>query len=170
MLANMCACKSLKLCPTLCDLWTVTRQALLSMGFSRQEYWSGLPCPSPGDLPTQRLNSCLLCVLHWQAGSLPLVLPRKLRGVQIFIALLLFSRSVVSDSFQPYELQHTRPTCPSPSRGVCPSSCSFYWWCYPAFSSSDALFFFCPQSFPASALTAQYILCWNSQLKAGEIG
>ena len=32
-------------------LWTVARQALLSMGFSRQEYWSGLPCPLPGDLP-----------------------------------------------------------------------------------------------------------------------
>ena len=32
--------------------WTVAHQVLLSMGFSRQEYWSGLPCPSPGDLPT----------------------------------------------------------------------------------------------------------------------
>ena len=32
--------------------WTVARQALLSMGFSRQEYWSGLPCPPPGDLPS----------------------------------------------------------------------------------------------------------------------
>ena len=32
-------------------LWTVARQAPLSMGFSRQEYWSGLPCPPPGDLP-----------------------------------------------------------------------------------------------------------------------
>ena len=32
-------------------LWTVARQAPLSMGFSRQEYWSGLPCPTPGNLP-----------------------------------------------------------------------------------------------------------------------
>ena len=31
--------------------WKVTCQALLAMGFSRQEYWNGLPCPSPGDLP-----------------------------------------------------------------------------------------------------------------------
>ena len=31
--------------------WTAAHQALLSMGFSRQEYWSGLPCPPPGDLP-----------------------------------------------------------------------------------------------------------------------
>ena len=32
-------------------LWTVAHQAPLSMGFSRQEYWSGLPCPPPGGLP-----------------------------------------------------------------------------------------------------------------------
>ena len=38
-------------CPTLCDPWTVAHQAPLSMGLSRQEYWSGLPSPSPGDLP-----------------------------------------------------------------------------------------------------------------------
>ena len=35
----------------LVTLWTVAHQTLLSMGFSRQEYWSGLPCPSSGDLP-----------------------------------------------------------------------------------------------------------------------
>ena len=34
--------------------WAVARQAPLSMGFSRQEYWSGLPFPSPGDLPDLR--------------------------------------------------------------------------------------------------------------------
>ena len=38
-------------CLTLCSLWTVARQAPLSMGFSRKEYWSGLPFPSPGGLP-----------------------------------------------------------------------------------------------------------------------
>ena len=39
-------------CIQLCEtLWTVAPQAPLSMGFSRQEYWSGLPCPPPGDLP-----------------------------------------------------------------------------------------------------------------------
>ena len=40
-----------KLCPTPATPWTVACQATLSMGFSRQEYWSGLPFPSPGDLP-----------------------------------------------------------------------------------------------------------------------
>ena len=43
--------KSLHPCLTLCDPGTVAHQAPLSMGFSRQEYWSGLPCPPPGDLP-----------------------------------------------------------------------------------------------------------------------
>ena len=38
-------------CPNLCDLWTVAYQAPPSMGLSRQEYWSGLPFPSPVDLP-----------------------------------------------------------------------------------------------------------------------
>ena len=40
-----------KSCPTLGIPWTVACQAPLSMGFSRQEYWSGLPFPSAGDLP-----------------------------------------------------------------------------------------------------------------------
>ena len=40
-----------QLCPTLCDPMDLARQAPLSMGMSRQEYWIGLPCPPPGDLP-----------------------------------------------------------------------------------------------------------------------
>ena len=44
------ACKLLPSCLFVTP-WTVARQAPLSMGFSRQEYWSGLPCPPPGDLP-----------------------------------------------------------------------------------------------------------------------
>ena len=43
--------KSLSRVRLFATLWTVARQALLSMGFSRQEYWSGFPCPSPADLP-----------------------------------------------------------------------------------------------------------------------
>ena len=44
----LCWAKLLQLCLTLCDLWTVAHHTPLSMGFSRQEYWSGLPCPPPG--------------------------------------------------------------------------------------------------------------------------
>ena len=44
--------KSLQLCPTLQPyVWTMARQAPLSMGFSRQECWSGVPLPPPGNLP-----------------------------------------------------------------------------------------------------------------------
>ena len=49
--------------------WTVARQAALSMGFSRQEYWSGLPCPAPGDLPNPGIKPASPAL---QAGSLPL--------------------------------------------------------------------------------------------------
>ena len=43
-------------CLTLATPWTVACQALLSMGFSRRECWSGLPFPSPGDLPESEIE------------------------------------------------------------------------------------------------------------------
>ena len=63
-------------------------------------------------------------------------------------SLLIFV--VQSSRHVQHGLQHTRPPWPSPSPGVCPSSWSLLQWCHPAISSSDALFSFCPQSFPAS--------------------
>ena len=48
-------------------LWTLARQTLLSMEFSRQEYWSGLPCPPPGDLPNPGIEPRSLAL---QADSL----------------------------------------------------------------------------------------------------
>ena len=58
--------------------WTTAHQTPLSMGFSRQEHWSGLPCiPLQGIFPTQGLNVPLLHFLYWQAGSLPLAPPGK---------------------------------------------------------------------------------------------
>ena len=56
----------------------------------------------------------------------------------------------MSNSLRPYGLQHIRLPYPSLSPRVCPSSCSLHQRCHPAISSSDALFSFCPQSFPAS--------------------
>ena len=71
-------------CPTSCDPWTIACQAPPSMGFSRQNYWSGLPCAPPGDLPNPGIEpQDLLCLLLWQVGSLPLVPPGKLlRGIK----------------------------------------------------------------------------------------
>ena len=57
-----------KSCPTLETPWTVACQAPLSMGFSRQEYWSGLPFPSPGDLPDPGIEPGSPAL---QADSLP---------------------------------------------------------------------------------------------------
>ena len=53
-------------------IWSVAHQAPLFMGFSRQEYGSGLPCTPPGDLPDPGMNLCLQHLLHWQSGSLSL--------------------------------------------------------------------------------------------------
>ena len=67
-----------------------------------------------------------------------------------YIKLLLFSRSVVSDSLRPHGLQHARLPCPSPSPGVCSNSCPSNRWCHPTVSSSVVPFSFCLQYFLSS--------------------
>ena len=67
-------CLVTKSCPTLVTPWTVACQAPLSMGFSRQEYWSGLPFPSAGDLPDPGIKPRSPAL---QAGSLPTELQGK---------------------------------------------------------------------------------------------
>ena len=59
-------------CQTLATPWTAACQASLSMGFSRQEYWSGLPFPSPGDLPDPGIEPRCPAL---QAGLLSTELP-----------------------------------------------------------------------------------------------
>ena len=61
-----------------------------------------------------------------------------------------FSRSVVSDSLQHHEPQHTRPPCPSPTPRVYWNSCPLSRWCHPTISSSVIPFSSRPPSFPAS--------------------
>ena len=63
-----------KLCLTLVTPWTVPCQASLSMGFSRPEYWNGLPFPSPGDLSKPGIEPRSTAL---QADSLPAELPGK---------------------------------------------------------------------------------------------
>ena len=75
-----------------------------------------------------------------------------------------FSRSVVSDSLPPHELQHARPPCPSPTPGIHPNPCPLSWWCHPTISSSVAPFFSCPQSFPASgSFPMSQLFAWGGQ-------
>ena len=57
--------------------WTVAYQAPLSMGFSRQEYWSGLSCPPSGDLPNPGIEPDSLMSPALAGGSLPLMPPGK---------------------------------------------------------------------------------------------
>ena len=61
----LCSAKSLQLSPT---LWGAARQAPLSTGFSRQEYWRGLPCPPPGDLPDPEIELASLMSLALAGG------------------------------------------------------------------------------------------------------
>ena len=69
-----------------------------------------------------------------------------------------FSRSVVSDSLQPHELQHARPPRPSPTPRVHSNSGPSSWWCHPAISSPVVPFSSCPQSLPASVFSNESTL------------
>ena len=103
-------------CLTLVTPWPEAHQAPLSVGFSRQEYWSELPFPSPGDLPNPGIEPGSPAL---QVNSLPTGPPgQPLRGFQ-------FSRSVVSHSLRLHGLQHARPPCPSPTPRVYSNSCPF---------------------------------------------
>ena len=78
-----------------------------------------------------------------------------------------FSRSVVSDSLRPHELQHARSPCPTPTPGVHSNSHPSSQWCHPAVSSSVVPFSSCPQSltasesFPMSQLFLKFSLSRN---------
>ena len=94
--------------------WTVASEAPLSMGFSRQEYWRGLPFPSPGDLPDSEIEP-------WSPASQADSLPAELEGSPfIRDLLLLFNHSVVSDSLQPHRLKPARLLSPWDSPGKNP--------------------------------------------------
>ena len=83
--------------------------------------------------------------------------------------LLLFSPSIVSNSFWPHGLQHARLPCPSPSAGACPNSCPLSLWCYPIISSSF-VFYSWLQSFLASGsfLVNQFFASGGRSIGASE--
>ena len=88
-------------------------------------------------------------VIRLKTASHPLWKKMAIRWVDIY-HITQFSCSVVSDSLQPHELQHTRPPCPSPTPGVYSNSCPSCQWCHPTISSSVIPFSSHLQSFPAS--------------------
>ena len=75
-----------------------------------------------------------------------------------------FSRSVMSNSLRPHELQHARPPCPSPTPGVHSNSRPSSRWCHPAISSSAVPFSSCPQSLSASeSFPMSQLFAWGGQ-------
>ena len=82
----------------------------------------------------------------------------------VFLLLVQFSRSVVSDSLRPHELQHARPPCLSPTPGIHPNSCALGRWCHLAISSSVIPFSSCPQSLPApESFPMSQLFAWGGQ-------
>ena len=87
-----------------------------------------------------------------------------LQGNIRFFSSVQFSHSVMSNSLQPHELQHTRPPCPSPTPGVYPNSCPLSRWYHPTISSSVVPFSSRLQSFPASgSFQMSQLFAWGGQ-------
>ena len=85
-------------------------------------------------------------------------------GIVGLFSSVQFSRSVVSDSLWPHELQHARPPCPSPTPGVHSNSRPSSRWCHPAISSPVVPFSSCPQSLPASeSFPMSQLFAWDGQ-------
>ena len=100
---------------------------------------------------TQWSNLHLLHLLHCRQILTTVPPGKPMSGVETFAWYSVqFSHSVVSNSLQPREPQHTGPPCPSPTPGVHPNPCPLRRWCHPTISSSVIPFSSCPQSFPAS--------------------
>ena len=73
---------------------------------------------------------------HSPKSSHPLPLPQSPKVCSLFYVSVQFSHSVVSDSLQPHEPQHTSLPCPSPTPGAYSNWCPLSWWCLPIISSS----------------------------------
>ena len=131
----------------------VAYQAPLSMGFSRQEYWNGLPFPFPGDLPDTGIEPGSPAL---QADALPSEPPGKPSVSSVTQSCATFC--------DPHESQHTRPLCPLPTPRVYPNSCPSSRWCHPSISSSVVPFSSCPQSLPASgSFPMSQLFSWGGQ-------
>ena len=88
---------------------------------------------------------------------------KQLMPIPVKFNLMQFS-SVVSDSLQPHESQHTRPPYPSPTPGVHPDSRPSSQWCHPAISSSVIPFSSCPQFLPApESFPMSQLFAWGGQ-------
>ena len=65
--------------------WTIAHHAPLSMELSKQDYWSGMPFPIPGDLPDPGMEPHFLHLLHWLEDSLSVAPPRKPNTIKYYV-------------------------------------------------------------------------------------
>ena len=93
---------------------------------------------------------CSLPKLTFQCWHDPGLPSRPYSMCTVSFSSVQFSRSVVSNSLWPQEMQHTRPPCPSLTAGVYSNPYPSSWWCHPTISSSVVPFSSCPQSLPPS--------------------
>ena len=122
--------------------WTVNRQAPLSMGFSRQEYWNGLPFPSPGIFLNQGSNPGLLhcrwilyCLSHQGSPDVIISSVQLLSYVRLFATAWTVACQAflsITNSWSSLKLMSIESMMPSNHFILCHS------------------FFSCPQSFPTS--------------------
>ena len=99
--------------------------------------------------------NCQICIA-------PYLIKANSHSVQF--SSVQFSCSVESNSLWPYESQHPRPPCPSPTPGVHSNSCPSSQWCHPAISSSVGPFSSCPQSLPAlGSFPMGQLFAWGGQ-------
>ena len=155
--------------------WTVACQALLSVECSRQEYWSGLPYPTPRNLPNPGIQPGSLASPALAGGffttkgkELVLKIPSVFEDLSntsiASFSSVQFSRSVVSDSLRPHESQHARPPCPAPTPEVHSDSRPSSQWCHPAISPSVVPFSSCPKSLSASeSFPMSQLFTWGGQ-------
>ena len=130
--------------------WTLENVLIVNRA-SKQNIWNGDRIEHSGCTAVSVLQ-----LLAWATYS-ALLNAFQFSSVQ-------FSRSVVSDSLQPHELQHDSPPCPSQTPGIYPNSCPLSRWCHPAISSSVVPFPSCPQSLPASeSFPVSQLFTWGGQ-------
>ena len=148
----VCCTKELLLvtqsCPTVYDPMDCSPPGFLSVEFSRQEYWSGLPCPPPRDLPnpgtepvslkSPALAGVLLTTIPTGEALMRYTQSQK-QGIltsQLFSSRTVFQLLSCVWLFTTYGLQHSRLPCPSQSPEVCSDS---YLWIGDAIQPSHPL-------------------------------
>ena len=137
----------------MCCMWTVLHAKSFQLCQTRQPYglwptkllcqWDfpgkntevGCHFLLQGIFSTEGSKLCFLCLLHWEASSLPLSSVQSLSRVWLFETPWIVARQASLSSQTPR---------------VCSNSCPLSQWCHPAISSSVGPFSSCPQSLPAS--------------------